>query len=585
MMAGPTRRDTPLLHWAMLATIFVVAILLRVIALNKEGLWTDEALTIALANWSISDMLLLPTDPTPFLYYAIHKFLLSSHSSIAAIRSISVVAGVMSVGVMYLVGRLAFGAAGGLLAAALLAVWSSHVDYSQEARAYSVLFLLTLLTSLGLLYYAHLLHREAADPDKADAGGRRFALVLFGLGNVLSFYTQLISIFWIVPTCCFLLGMVVREQRIHRRELLAVFGVMALCAAPGIYRLVLQMLVGDTFQWLRQLGPAGFVSANAEVFLPVGLWDNSLTNALDISRICKRVVLASSVALVSAAFWFNGRGILRRLEERPVILWVILAYLTVPIVVWLCGFVARPLFLARVILFCVPGLILLITAVCLAFERRVATRAGMAVVLLYGGSTLLFGIVREKEDWRGAYEYLAATVPAADVIAICPIHNYPTLRYHAVGPVASAVLAMANDGSLVQIEDRLGTNPDWDKTYFHYHLTDGSRPAALASRMIGRRAAAYDAGVPAKLELVPGQSVWRVDGHCSASYAADMDARLSGIDPDPEVVWLEKRNEPISQGSYPITIRRYHVAAPVAPDIRRLGYSGKQVKGEETGPR
>jgi mannosyltransferase len=571
-MVGSAGRETSSVHWVLLATIFIVAILLRVIAIDAEGLWTDEALTIVLSNWSISDMLLLPTDPTPLLYYAIHKLLLPANSSIAAIRSISAVAGVLSVGLMYLLGRLAFGVAGGLLAAALLAVWSSHVDYSQEARAYSALFLLTLLTSLGLVYYAHLLHREATEPDRAHDDQRRFALALFGLGNVLSFYTHVTSIFWIVPTCCLLLVIVVRERRLHRAELLTAFGVMVICAAPGIYRLVLQTLVGDGFQWLRQPSLAGFGSESAEVFLPIGLWDNPLTNALGVSRICKRVVLAGSVLLVTAALWFNGRQVLRRLQERPAVLLVILAYLTVPIGVWLFGFVARPLFLARVVLFCVPGLILLITAVCLSFERRVATCVGTAVVLLYGGSTLLFGIMREKEDWRGAYGFLATSVLPGDVIAVCPIHNYPTLRYHAVAPVGSAVLVIASDGSLVQIEDGLGTNPDWDKTYFHYHVTEGSRPAALASRVIGRRAAAHDPGVTARLELLPGQSLWRVDGHCSPSYAADMDARLSRLHPDAGVVWLEQRNEPTPHGGYIISIRRYRIAAPVALGILRLGF-------------
>ena len=552
-------------HWAVLATILMVAILLRVVAIDAQGLETDEAMTIVLSNWSILDMLLLPTDPTPFLYYGIHKLLLSAHSSIAAIRSISLVAGVMSVGVMYLLGRLAFGAAGGLLTAALLAVWTPHVDYSQEARAYSVLFLLTLLTTLGLLYYAHLLHWEAAEPDKARSG-RRLALVLFGLGNVLSFYTHVTSIFWIVLTCFLLLGIAIRARHIHRAELLTVFGVMAMLATPGIYRLVLQMFVGDAADWLRQPGLIGFASVNAQIFLPIGLWDNSLTNALGITRICRGVVLAGAVALVSSALWFDRGRVLRCLPERPAVLWVILGYLAIPIVVWLFGFVARPLFLPKIILFCVPGLILLIAAICFAFERRVAARVGIAVVLLYGGSTLLFGTMRKKEDWRGAYDYLAASVAPTDVIAVCPIYNYPTLRYHAVAPVASAVLAITTSRGrlrLLQIEDGLGTNRDWDKRYFHYEL-EGSRFAVLASRVIGRRAAVHDASVAAKLELVPSQSVWRVDGHCAPSDAAGMDARLNGLDPDPKVVWRER----IYHGDYTVTIRRYRITVPVALDIQ-----------------
>ena len=99
--------------------------------------------------------------------------------------SMSVRSGVMSVGLIYMLGRLAFGASGGLLAAALLAVWSAHVDYSQEARAYSLLVFLTLLASLGTLLYARALHRiEVPSLGKAR---RRVGLVLFAVGNVAHF--------------------------------------------------------------------------------------------------------------------------------------------------------------------------------------------------------------------------------------------------------------------------------------------------------------------------------------------------------------------------------------------------------------
>jgi hypothetical protein len=116
---------------------------------------------------------------------------------------------------------------------------------------------------------------------------------------------------------------------------------------------------------------------------------------------------------------------------------------------------------------------------------------------------------------------------------------------------------------LLQIEDGLGTNRDWDQTYFHHEL-EGSWNAVLASRMIGRPVAVHDSSVAVKLELVPGQSVWRVDGHCGASDAARLNARLSGLDPNPKVVW----REPIEHGIYTVTIRRYQITVPIALAIQ-----------------
>jgi hypothetical protein len=539
----------------MLAAILVAAILLRVVALDAYGLWNDEALTIVLSNWSIPDMFLLPTDPTPPLYYVVHKLLIPANAPVEVVRSISVAAGVMSIGLIYLLGRLAFGAAGGLLAAALLTVWTVHVDYSQEARAYGLLFFLTLLTSLGLLYYAHALQRTAA-PGRSDVRRRRVALVLFGVGNVLSFYTHIIATVWIILSSLLLLAIVVREQRIHRAELLSVFGVMAVCASPGIYRFIQQMLAGDDFHWLPQADLADFATTTASVFLPVGLWDNSVTDGLGKGLVVQGAVAAGSVVLLCTGLWFGRHELHRLLQERSVVLWLTLAYLAVPILIWLFGFVARPLFMDRVILFSVPGMILLITAVCFGLGHRFAAGAAIAVVILYGNSTLLFGVMREKEDWRGAYRFLVATASPTDVIAVCPLYNYVALRYHAGAPVGSAVLAVSADGSFVQIERGLGTNPEWDKTF---HRT------VSVPRMAGQRVGTHV--VPTAFRLQPGQSVWRVDGHCNSSFAATMDAALYPLIPDPDVAWTQKREGPQTWG---IVIRRYRVSVPVALGIRDL---------------
>jgi len=542
-------------HWTMLVAVLVAAILLRVVALDAYGLWYDEALTIVLSNWSIPDMFLLPTDPTPPLYYVLHKLLIPSNAPVEVVRSISVAAGVMSVGLIYLLGRLAFGAASGLLAAALLAVWTVHVDYSQEARAYSLLFFLTLLTSLGLLYYARALQRIAA-PGRSDVRRRRVALVLFGIGNVLSFYTHIIAMAWIILSSLLLLAIVLRERRIYRAELLSVFGVMALCASPGIYRLIQQMLAGDEFHWLPQAGLVDFATTTASVLLPVGLWDNPLTDALGTGHLLQGAVAVGSVVLLGTGLWFGRQKLHGLLQERSLVLWLILAYLAVPMLIWMFGFVGRPLFMDRVILFSIPGMILLITAVCFGLGERFGAGAAIAAVLLYGASTLFFGIMREKEDWRGAYRFLAATASPTDVIAVCPLYNYPALRYHAGAHVGSAVLALSANGSFVQIERGLGANPEWDKTFYR---------TVSVPRMAGQRVGAQV--VPTPFRLQPGQSIWRVDGHCNPGFAADMDTALYPLVPDPDVAWIQKREGPQTWG---IVVRRYPVSVPVTLDIRDL---------------
>jgi hypothetical protein len=335
------------------------------------------------------------------------------------------------------------------------------------------------------------------------------------------------------------------------------FGIVAVGAIPGLYRLIVQMRAGDEFHWLRQADLAHFANVVTAVFLPVGLWDNPLIIALGTRGNAETVVAAVLLALLGAGFWFGRRELSKSLHAQPIVSWLIIAYLAVPVLVWLFGFVARPLFMDRTILFAVPGVILLITAVCLALGRRLAALAAIGAVVLYCASTLLFGIVREKEDWRGAYAFLATAAAPSDIIAVCPLYNYPALRYHAVLPVGSAVMGIAMDGRLLAVERALGSNPDWDRTYFRHVWAPGTKGVHAAKPHLS----------VTPLSLRPGQSIWRVDGHCNPHFSADLDAVLSVGARDSGTAWRQTRKDP---GTFGIAIRRYRVVAPVTFSVRNL---------------
>jgi hypothetical protein len=111
---------------------------------------------------------------------------------------------------------------------------------------------------------------------------------------------------------------------------------------------------------------------------------------------------------------------------------------------------------------------------------------------------------------------------------------------------------------LLEVEHGLGTNPDWDKTYFRHLLV----PEAARWRLT-----AQDVHVPALLDLRPGQSIWRVEGHCNPGFADDLDAALNAISPDPDIAWSQKRKDP---RAFSVTVRRYRVVAPVTLDVQDI---------------
>jgi mannosyltransferase len=537
----------------MLALVLAFGAGLRLIGLGSQSLWADEALTPVLAYWPTADMLLRPTDPTPFLYYLLHKLFIPADAGVEAVRSISLIAGILSIGAIYFVGRLAFGRSGGLLAAALLAVWAAHIDYSQEARAYSLLFLLTLGSAAGLLWW----FRETGSEDAARFGSvaaRHVALALFATATTLSFYTHLVSIFWIPLAVQILVSVTSRTRpKRHIAEVGIALVFMALCAIPGIIRLGREVSTPDAFHWLPQQGPIGFLSTTAELLLPAGLWDNPWIEALGGGAYAKAAI---AIGLVAGLGWLLVRALRARPDfsaRQPGTVAVILAFLALPLLLWLFGYVARPLFMPRTILFAIPGMVLLIVAAVSAFQSDRARLAASAVaVSAFLLPALLHGTMREKEDWRGANAALAGQVRAGDLIIICPGWKYPAFRHAATRPLPAAALIPLEPEPILE-EQPFGSDAQWAQTYFAA-LTE-----PLMRSWIGGSAQPHRHG---RMTLERGASIWLVGSECSAEETANINRRYGASGG-----WRDIWQSPATPDHAGIRIGRYVAATAIAQPV------------------
>lgn len=124
-----------------LVVLTAIAAVVRFVDIGHQGFWFDEANTALLVHFSPGRMLgLIPqSESTPPLYYLIAwVWARVFGSGEAGLRSLSAVAGVATVPVLFAAGRQAIGVGAGLVAAALAATNPLLVWYSQEARSYSM---------------------------------------------------------------------------------------------------------------------------------------------------------------------------------------------------------------------------------------------------------------------------------------------------------------------------------------------------------------------------------------------------------------------------------------------------------------
>ncbi|MGH2916351.1 MAG: glycosyltransferase family 39 protein [Solirubrobacteraceae bacterium] len=146
--------------------LIAIAAAIRIVTLDNQSLWADEALTSYEVRQSFGGMLHLvaSVETTPPLYFvAVWIWAKLFGTGAVALRSLSALAGVALVPIAHQCGRELCSRRAGVLAAAFVVVNPFMIWYSQEARAY---MLLAALTGASFLFFA----RALRDPSRANLG-------------------------------------------------------------------------------------------------------------------------------------------------------------------------------------------------------------------------------------------------------------------------------------------------------------------------------------------------------------------------------------------------------------------------------
>jgi uncharacterized membrane protein len=256
------RRLSPIL------LILLLALALRLINLGGRSLWYDEAFAVLFAEKGLGAMLygtLTPVaggaaDIHPLLYYmTLDGWMRIFGESPFAVRLWSVLLGLATVYVVYLLARDLFDEKTGLAAALITAIAPFHVQYSQETRMYSLMALLLAGATWCFVRAWRRSAEEQKDNTKAQRReGRKvfvFSLIayrywiFFGILAGLAMYAQQLAAFYLVA-----LGLVLLLAR--RREqiggLMLGVAVALIVYAPWLVNLPGQLNKVGSYYWIPQ---------------------------------------------------------------------------------------------------------------------------------------------------------------------------------------------------------------------------------------------------------------------------------------------------------------------------------------------
>lgn len=348
-----------------LGTITIVGLGLRLWNVSDQSFWYDESYTYMVAGFDWYRIAFVPLDVHPPLYHLIVKLVGFGSDVESSLRNVSVVAGTLTIPVMWLIGRRVHSQKVAVIAAILLAFNPAHIDYSQEARSYTLIMLLLCLCMLFSLSYFQRAVLVSRVDDRGLEGSGRCDLILYAVCALLALHTHAIAaIFLAVLNASVLLGALIERVKWNSRDIR--FWVLANVFVGALYLPWLLSLIGTSaaFSWLTHITPFDFLYTTFN-------WFGYETLPLRANLFLAGALAAGAVLLIY--------------QRRYASTAVLLAFASAPFLIWLIGYV-KPIFMTRTVLPALAAWIILQAILFASFRSRIIT---LACVVLASGLSVV----------------------------------------------------------------------------------------------------------------------------------------------------------------------------------------------------
>lgn len=386
--------------YALLFVILTVSLVLRLIAIN-QSLWLDEAINISnAANLDFKTLILKYTlgDFHPPLYHLVLKswILIFGNSEIST-RLPSVIFGVVTVYIVYLIGKKLFEEKTALIAATLLATSPLHIYYSQEARMYS---LAAMLVSLSMYCFISLLKKD-----------KLILWIGFILSTALMLYTDYLP-YLMIPILIIYLFLNRKNIPKHTLKTFVPATIaIAILTSPWFIVFQKQVNVGLSAAaaapaWAQVVGTPDAKSF-AITFVKFIIGRISIENNLTYALIFAPIALFAVLLFIFSFF---------RISRTRSIIWY--WFLAPPILGFLLGYVV-PVYAYFRFLFVLPAFYLIWASAIRTINWAPFTRTTLGVALAINLISAIIYFANPKfqrENWRDAVSYIEQNATSKTVV-------------------------------------------------------------------------------------------------------------------------------------------------------------------------
>lgn len=395
--------------WSLSASwllgLTALAFVLGVYEIGAKSLWVDEGLSAAIARMNPADVVRAAwSTPTPgaiVLYYELLAVWAHLGLTETNLRLLSAICAALSVPVMYALALRLSGRRTAQVSALLVAISPFVVRYSQEARPYALVFLLSAASSLALV--------RAIDKSTWGRWAAYWALGTAGL------YTH--------NTFAFLLA---------------------------AHVVVVAILAPSRGRWLiRPI--CSFLAIVVAAFPLLGLFISPATQISFVPKLSYRSVgqtLTEVAGGTRTLFAIQGIACLAALglaarawRRKPMSFWALVILGAAPIGAELLLSVARPIFLQRYAMIAYPGIAMIVAAGIAEIRWKPALYTALAVLVFASAEGLYAWYFHSpKEGWQEAVAAISANAQPGDGIIVYPEYARLPFDYYMVRALDAAEL-------------------------------------------------------------------------------------------------------------------------------------------------
>lgn len=243
--------------------ILLIGAGLRLYKLGINSLWTDETIFLLYRNGNLLESLKYTwinltrgqLGPGNHGYDVFSIFMSSLIKDEFMLRLSSVIAGIISVLLIYYLGKILFSRKVGLISAFILAISPFHIYYSQEFRMYSFISLFTILTVFFLKRFTQ--------------SGKRHFLLGYVITHTLNIYFHITTVLILLAEIIFFLFYRKKYQHLLKNWLIGQL-IIILLLIPEILFLIMYL---RHHQWMKSfsitvstVSELGFISIKVPFF-------------------------------------------------------------------------------------------------------------------------------------------------------------------------------------------------------------------------------------------------------------------------------------------------------------------------------